>query len=237
MTRTHQGILNSIRTETEKINTTISSLANTVEKLANRVLLVEKNNIENNDNIVTNIEDIAAANYAITDLNEKIKTMETEHSKLVLKLDDQIDRNMRETLVINGVDGNEKTWEETKTKLCSLLVELDDIHKYSNEDYSRNIVRGHHGGKNNRKIGASIFAKFLNDDMVGYVKSLRFKRASIYINQLRSPCVSERIKKGREMIKNLKNGEGQLWRMFINDNVQLVVKKPGDNNYNFYKQF
>ena len=59
-----QETINSIRTETEKINTTISSLANTVEKLANRVLLVEKNNIENNDKIVTNIEDIAAANYA-----------------------------------------------------------------------------------------------------------------------------------------------------------------------------
>ena len=83
---------------------------------------------------------------------------------------------------------------------------------------------------------ASIFVKFINGDMVSHVKSLRFKRKNIFINQLRSPLVNERIMKGRNLIKVLKNGEGRLWRMYINDNVQLV-RKPGDNKYSFYKQF
>ena len=102
------------------------------------------------------MEDIAATTHDVKVLHDKVQLMESTHHNLVLKLDDQIDRNMRETLVINGVDGNEKTWDETKTILCDLLNELDDNGKFSKVDYQRNIVRAHRGEKNNRKDGLNF---------------------------------------------------------------------------------
>ena len=37
-------------------------------------------------------------------------------------------------------------------------------------------------------------------------------------------------------IKTLKNNEGRLWKMYINDSIKLMLKKPGDLRYSVYKQ-
>ena len=100
---------------------------------------------------------------------------------------------MRETLIINGIDGFEKTREETKTKLCKLLVEVsddideDDSHSYN--DIYNNIVRAHRGKKKDEGYTPN-YVKYLTGDMVGFVKSLHFKRKNLYINEMRSPLVN-----------------------------------------------
>ena len=40
------------------------------------------------------------------------------------KLDEQIDRSMRETAIIKGTSGSETTWEETRNKLADTLSTL-----------------------------------------------------------------------------------------------------------------
>ena len=61
-------------------------------------------------------------------------------------------------------------------------------------------------------------------------------RKGVFVNQMRSPMVRDRIAKAldyRMEIRELHND----WKMFVNDKVQLMVKKPGEKLYIKYKQF
>ena len=126
-----------------------------------------------------------------------------------------------------------KTWEEAKTKLCKLLIELSD--DYKDDSYTYNDIRAHRGKKG--EGSTPIFVKFLTGNMVSFVKSLRFKRKNLYINQMRSSLVSARMRQGRDFIKILKQREGASWSMHINDNVQLVYRCQGEKRFQLYKQF
>lgn len=223
----------AIKLETEKINDTISVLSTTVQNLATRVTAIEQVNLNTTDKIYTNTNDIANASFEIKNLADSMHRLQNEYEKLNMSLDNQIDRGMRETLIINGIPGKEKIWEETKNILANTLETIDDSKKFSQDDYKKNIVRAHRGGKD----GTSIYVKFTTSEMVNHVKSLRFKRGGLYINQMRSPIINGRILKGRNLIKTLKNTEGPQWKMYINDNIQLMAKKPGDITYSVYKQF
>ena len=233
-----QETIDSIKTET-KINATISNLTSTVEKLATRVAYVERNCTEHDTRITANNESIEPLDFELNELKTEIHSLKSTNSRLDAEVDEQIDRSMRETLIINCVDGFEKTWEETKTKLCQLLIELSDDYEddsYTYNDIYENIVRAHRGKKKGEG-STPIFVKFLTGNMVSFVKSLRFKRKNLYINQMRSPFVSARMKQGRDFIKILKQGEGASWSMHINDNVQLVYRCQGEKRFQLYKQF
>ena len=52
--------------------------------------------------------------------------LQKEHETLVKTLDEQIDRGMRETLIITGVLGMENSWVDTKEKLSTFLADLDE---------------------------------------------------------------------------------------------------------------
>ena len=66
---------------------------------------------------------------------------------------------------------------------------------------------------------------------------LNFKREGIYINQLRSPLVTDRIKEALAFRKTLKDGDGKDWKMFVNDRLDLMIKRPDDTKYTRYKSF
>ena len=184
-----------------------------------------------------NVEEIKATNGQLKDLSEKIvhlKTLmriqESEMEKLDNKIDEQLDHNMRETLVISGIPGAEKDWEATKKLLARYIEELSDYKLDKNKIYN-SIAQAHRGNKD------AIFVKFSNNLILQDVKGLNFRRKNVYINQLRSPIVAGQIKKALIERKALQEGEGAKWKMFVNDNVQLMVKRPGEDRYTRYKQF
>ena len=150
--------------------------------------------------------------------------------KLETLIDEQTDRNMRETLVISGVPGSEKNWEATKCMLAKFLEELSDWKLHQDLIYN-SIVRAHRGKDN------LIFVKFCNDSVFTDIKRLNFKKKDIYINQMRSPLVTKRIKKALSLRKLLKDGEGSKWKMFVNDKIELMVNRPGETKYSRYKVF
>ena len=68
------------------------------------------------------------------------------------------------------------------------------------------------------------------------MKALRTERG-VYINPMRSPMVNKRIKEGVRVKKMLKANDGKNWKMYVNDKVQLMIRKPDDSKYTIYHQF
>lgn len=224
-----------------KFNTDINLRLDTIESSLNvvstRLLVLENQMINSDIKINDNVEEIKATNGQLKDLSEKIvhlKTLmriqESEMEKLDNKIDEQLDHNMRETLVISGIPGAEKDWEATKKLLARYIEELSDYKLDKNKIYN-SIAQAHRGNKD------AIFVKFSNNLILQDVKGLNFRRKNVYINQLRSPIVAGQIKKALIERKALQEGEGAKWKMFVNDNVQLMVKRPGEDRYTRYKQF
>ena len=94
-------------------------------KLATRLNLVEKEVLQLKENNSGN-NVIKANTFEIGQHNDVIKQLQKDHEKLSIELDEQTDRNMRETLVIHGVGGAEKSWEETTDVICSHLTEISN---------------------------------------------------------------------------------------------------------------
>ena len=190
----------------------------------------------------TNTEDILANNNEIAGIRESVERLTNDNEKLAKSLDEQIDRNMRETLIFGGVGGTEKTWEETKVKLANTLFSLEekriesDNDRFTYYDFYYGIVRAHRGAK--ERNAKQIYAKFSSQEMVEHIKTLSFVKKDIYINQMRSPMVSERLYNGRMLIKTLKGEDAsKQWKMYMNDRCQLMHKKLGADKYIMYKQF
>ena len=173
-----------------------------------------------------NICIISTVQFELPILQESIKLLEEQ-------LDNQIDRSMRETLILHGIKGNETSWDATKEMLSSFLEELSEgeLNKY---DIFYSIVRAHRGGKDNK----SVYVKFNNHNVMDSVKGLKLKKKGLFINQLRSPKVNKRIQEASKVKTELrKKVNSKNWKMFINEKVQLMFKKPNDSRYGIYKQF
>ena len=227
-----------IKEGNHEINERLDKTNTSLEGLATRISTIEKEIEDVKVKTNTIADDMTSCNVKIGILEEKLSQVEyTIQSKddeiytLKKQVEDQIDRGMRETLSINGISGNENTWKETKITLSKYIEELSD-NILSVDSIKKQIVRAHRG--KNRK---SIFVKFNNSHLVQQVKDLGGKSANsgIYINKTRSPQIMERIKAGIRCKKLLKEeDESKEWKLYVNDQVQLMVKKPGDTSYTVY---
>ena len=173
-----------------------------------------------------------ALNQRVVDLQNKIKNKDIELDQLQNLIDDQTDHNMRETLIISGIEGHDKTWDETRDLLSRKLEEVSE-NTINKDTISSAIIRAYRGGKDRK----AIFVKFNNSYMVNKIKSLNFKRKGVYISQMRSPFVTARIKKAPILRKSLKGGDGKNWLMYVNDKAELMIKRPGEFKYKVYKSF
>ena len=202
---------------------------------------------DNNDTKITRHEEEIGKNAtAITEFETRLQSLTKDNEKLAAALDDSIDRGMRETLIITGIPGNERSWDETKRMLAKYLEELeyegntsnDDCYSY--EDFMNSIVRAHRDTNKNSKDPSKIFVKFNNNEVCDHVRNLKFKRlkTGLYFNQMRSAMVNERLHAGRKVLKTLKANEGKHWKMYVcEQSVRLMVKKAGENRYSCYKSF
>ena len=231
------------RTQFIEVKNSIKSLGTQIEGISVRVTANENAIKEHSEKIHTNIDDIKTNKHELDNLVNKVNKLEEDNVRLAKSLDEQIDRNMRETLIFTGISGSEKSWDETKNKLAQTLAKLekkkvaekDD--QYTYDDFYEGIVRAHRGGKG-QKGENKIFAKFSSQQIVDHVKTLSLGIKDIYINQMHSPMVNERLYNGRKLIKTLKaSAASKTWKMHMNDRCQLMHKKPGDDRYVMYKQF
>ena len=149
------------------------------------------------------------------------------------KLDDQMDRSMRETAIIKGISGSETTWEDPRKKLADTLATLSRQHPP--DYYKNNIVRAHRGKGKAKDL---VFVKFCNSESLTEAKIIAGKaKQGIFVDQMRSPLVRKRISTALAERKALKQGVGKNWFMYVNDQVKLMVKKaiPSINLFNLFR--
>ena len=94
-----------------KVELTLNDLLTKIEGIATRVSTNEAAVKEHEGKINTNIEDIKANKFELVELNNTVKLLQEDNERLAKSLDDQIDRNMRETLIFSGIAGDDKKWE------------------------------------------------------------------------------------------------------------------------------
>ena len=143
--------------------------------------------------------------------------------------------------MIDGVPGEERAWADTKRHLAKYLADIsDNTNENANASYQEiynEIVRAHRGTKG-KKDEHRIYVRLVSSEMVDYVKKLAFKKKDLFVNQMHSPKINERLCKGRNLIRTLRSQEeSKNWKMFLNDKCQLMVKRHGTRVYSVYKQF
>ena len=237
------NLSNDFKEHRAHMKTSLDEVTTKIDDIKTRLTANEKIISEHNIKIHVNIDDIKTNKFEISELSNTIKQLEKDNEMLANSLDEQIDRNMRETLIFSGIGGTEKTWDETKKTLAKTLESLekkkvtnaDD--RYTRQDFSYAIVRAHRGGKG-KKNENNVYAKFNSQELVDHIKTLAFADKNIFINQMHSPKVNERLYKGRQLIKTLKaSAASKTWKLYMNDRCQLMCKKPGEERYIVYKQF
>ena len=229
----------SINECNEVINSRLDAIENNIAGISTRLTGIEVQLKDTVNKSQTNTDDIATVNFDLAalkgrmeELNEAAQIKNHEIETLARTLDEQIDRNMRETLIIHGIEGTERTWQETRIKLSKYISELSG-NGINERDVYTSIVRAHRGGSGSK----TIFAKFNDGYVMRQIKDLSVKKRGLFVNQMRSPNVTLRNQKGLAARKHLREGEGANWKLYMNDKIQLMVKRPTETRYTFYQQF
>ena len=151
------------------------------------------------DAFQTNFEAIQKNNQNIND--DLLKKCEA----LTKDLDDQTNRNMRNTLVFYGIrESTEEDWDKTSKTLATYLSKLTRNKKLNQITYD--IDRAHRSANNPDKKDEPrpIFAKFTTWKNAQFYKSLiinnnkslktKNKHSTVFVDQLYSKTVSKRRK-------------------------------------------
>ena len=174
----------------------------------------------------------------IDESNERIR-------KLEIDLDDQINRNMRSTLIFNGIEGTETNWDETSKlladKISSLADEVTGIHDW--------IERAHRAKRRDKQVTTDnrplpIIAKFCSWKQSEMIKTIiidhkrneRDKTKHIYVEQMQSKELTARTNEAKKYRKELKSIHPE-WKMFVSHPAKLMYKKPDKNKYDLLKAF
>ena len=107
-------------------------------------------------------DEIITLTKTITQQQTKIKLLENQigaqkqiNEELEKSLDDQINRSMRNNLILKHIPEEEhESWDTTKDKVGEFLEGLTGINREKVKD---NIERAHHGGKKMKNRHRNIF--------------------------------------------------------------------------------
>lgn len=170
----------------------IKNASDNAQNTANQALETAKRNEELIAKFSTDLDEIKTKN---DDLEKQIIEHEKTNSTLIIKsivlekrLEDQVNRSCRKSLVFRGIDeqGNE-SWEDTKCILAEKIAAVCNI----SEDNSYNMIeRCHRSAPNNRKKGKrDIYVGFLDWNDSEFVKdkfrtvAIKGKHNGVFVDQ------------------------------------------------------
>ena len=126
-----EDLENLIKKNYVDLNSRFDSIETSINGILSRLLTLEGQSTVLTNEVKRNTDDISNFGFLCKDLELRIielerisKIKKCDIKKLEQDLDDQIDRNLRETVVIHGIEGQEKEWEATKILLSTYLEEL-----------------------------------------------------------------------------------------------------------------
>lgn len=183
------------------------------------------------------------------EIKESIAILQKKHEELEYRLDDQVNRGMRETLVFKGIDGKEGTWSDTANKLAHVISSMDEITTL--EDVKTWIDRAHRAKERSdpdRQIqnrSPNIIAKFCSWKLAERTKSIIINYnknnttntyKNVYVEQLQSKLLMGRNNDAKVFRKDIKQKNPE-WKLYVEHPAKLMVKKPGDRVYSVLKEF
>ena len=165
--------------------------------------------------------------------NSHLNSLEKQVKDLKEALDDQVNRNCRQTMVFWGVPENQG--ENTTTVLADVLAKATKTKRPTVLQYLDRVHRGKLSEKypNNPR---PIYAKFTtwkhaqnyNQNLIKYNQNIKNDdERKVFVDQLYSNEISKRRKIAREEIKTLKAQEKNL-KCFIKYPAKVMVKR-GEN--------
>ena len=199
---------------------------------------------------------IEAANTADVAL-EATKTNEKNNDMLMKKigeleerLEDQVNRSMRKTLVFKGIEGDEKNWDETANKLSSIISQMDktltkdEINGWIERSHRISPVADRNRNTTNerQKKTKNIVAQFSSWKQSEQIKRIVIQHNShqndkrIFVEQLQTPQLMERTNNAKKHRKTVRD-EHPDWKLYVSHPAKLMCKKPGDNHYKLMKLF
>ena len=238
-----ENIINHITTECEKINDNITALSHRITALEDDVQKTQDNILALENEVTINKNNM---NIQTTEMGNDVRLLNVLVKELENQVEDQTNRNMRNTLIIKGIreDPTEKNWDDATNALVSHLTSIFD---WDPDSLNADIERCHRGRKeavemrndNKRNQPRPIFVKFhswktaeqIRRRIIGAHKQ---KKTRIIVSQMFSKKTTKRMNDQLEIRKHLLL-ENKEWRAVVKFPGILLVKKPGDADFSPYK--
>ena len=214
----------------EKMDTKFDELSTRIE-IIDRKAEVAESLAKQNQNSISNLTSESTA------LQEKIAEQAKKIHELEVNIEDQINRNSRDTLVIRGIkkENQEKTWNNTSHVLSSSLCGLFG---WNPNQFLSDIERTHRGDYKNPN--SPIYVKFISWKVSqavldSIIRANRSRQTNISASQKYSEKVQKRMNRLLITRQEFKNDEEKSsWKSYVKYPGVLMVKKPEDRNYSVY---
>ena len=225
---------NNVKKITEKI---IKKMDTKFDELSTRIEIIDRKAeaaeslAKQNQNSISNLTSESTA------LQEKITEQAKKIHELEVNIEDQINRNSRDTLVIRGIkkENQEKTWNNTSHVLSSSLCGLFG---WNANQFLSDIERAHRGDYKNPN--SPIYVKFISWKVSqavldSIIRANRSRQTNISASQKYSDKVQKRMNRLLITRQEFKNDEEKSsWKSYVKYPGVLMVKKPEDRNYSVY---
>ena len=210
----------------------------------NKILNDIKSDLQETTLMAAGAKNKAERNEAqLGSLQSDLTLMQASLASITEELDDQINRSLRTTLIIKGVNEEpNESWEDTENILVKMLARHLSMHDEA--QVAEMIERAHRGKKSSTSNGPRhIFARFYSWKDSEYVQSkyLSLNKANpkmkIKVHQMYSKRVTERrnaaLLKRRDLMKNKTISNG-----YISYPATLMVKySPSEKSYKKHEEF
>ena len=184
---------------------------------------------------------------SVNEVSDTVKVHSTkldEHEERLLQLenelDDQINRNMRNSLIFKGIpEVADESWEQTKNSICNFSSK---IYNTTESSICDRIERAHRRGKRINNHHRPIFARFYcSEDVKYYNDKIRHlcinkKNEGVTSNLQFSKRLKERRNTAMMERKRLKSNN-EIISGYIEYPATLMVKRAGDQRFKVEKKF
>jgi hypothetical protein len=198
--------------------------------------------INNEKEILTLKNQLISLQNDIKHVKENNKNFKQTQESLDLKIEDQTNRSMRNTLIFRGIkeDLNEN-WPTTENKLIKVLIDHAKIHP---QKAVRMVERAHRGKKTHNNSPAHIFAKFYDWKDSQYViqafqstNKSKYMGMNVFVNQMYSPTLTARRNDALLTRKQLKASKEIISGYIAYPATLMIKKNVKDVEYVKFKDF
>ena len=220
----------------EKHENLVRLLANCEKKADEAITTANDNKTE----ILKLKSQIEVITTSITEKTNRINLLEDT-------LNDQIDRNLRSTLIIRGLPkkADENTWDDTANVFADYMAQKLNWNNNSRNMLFQDIERIHRGKENENSANhrskiPAIYVKFhswktAQNILKEIIKANKSKMISISAQQMYSKSTQAKMDEANKVRLELKNNEEQrTWATYVKYPGILMVKKSGERKYSPY---